>query len=124
MELKDIEILEQELAKNTEILDYTFDSLNLKPLSVAYSGNTNNGSLTTFVEFVSQDSGKKIFLKRDENCIYFKINLYEDNKLLCSYSQYYAAKNFNGYDTIKIRVDFCNAITRATSARLFVSKNG
>lgn len=122
MELSEVESKEKLLVEQTEFLESTFEIFNLKPLSVAYSGG-RNGTITVYLEFISIDGNKKIPIKRDDSDIYFKINLYENGKLLCSGYRSYDARNFTGYDTLQFRVDFCNTITRATSARIFVSRN-
>lgn len=125
MELAEIEDKENHLIGQTEFLESTFEIFNLKPLSIAYSGDLRNGSITIYLEFVSIDNSKGIPIKKGDydSDIYFKVNLYEGTQLLCSGCRSYNAKKFNGYDTIQFKIEFYNAISRATSARIFVSRN-
>ena len=122
LDINTIEILEHELAKNTEILEITASKFNIKILNIAYNASCHDGTIDVYIEFMTLD-GKAI--KKAENSIGldFKINFYKESKLLYSASCYFDndhIDNFSGYDTIYISSDYTNLIEQATSARVFV----
>ncbi len=117
------ETLENELRKNTEILESTFEQYNLKILSVAYSTSLPKGDeLTTWLEMISID-GDKIKLPKSilAHSLKIIINFYQNDRLLCSTSTTVFPEQFNGYDTEELHISFCGLITRATKARIFAT---
>ena len=122
MDIKECEVLEIELKKNTEILENTFERLNLKALSVAYSGNTRDEGLRIWIELTTID-GARIKVPRN-SCsagAEIKLNFYENDNLLCSISETVYKDLFCGYDTVEIHLTFPNILSRTTSVRLFAT---
>ena len=124
MDIKECEVLEIELKKNTEILENTFERFNLKVLSVAYSGNTRDEGLRIWIELTTID-GAKIKVPRNSYASRadIKFNFYENNSLLCSTSVSVDKDEFCGYDTVEIRLDYSNILSRASSVRVFATLN-
>ena len=110
--------LEKELVKNTDVLENIFTSYNLKFMDIAYS-SSSDGSVTTYVEFTTLDGSPTI--KCEGDCIFFKMNFYNNNKLLHSTYACYSIANFRGYDTEGITCNYNDLIEDATSARLFIT---
>lgn len=122
LDINTIEILEQELAKNTEVLEITASKFNIKILNIAYNANCRDGTIDVYIEFTTPD-GKAIRKAKDSIGLEFKINYYKESKLLYSNLCYYdndKINNFAGYDTIRISSNYTNLIEQATSARIFV----
>lgn len=120
MNEKEREILANELKKNTEILENLFEQYNLRVISIAFSGRSNDTQLDLWVE-VSAIKGTKIKLPKDDaaDVISIKVNYYENGNLLCSDYVDIDAENFGGYDTVHLCTYYTNLLNRATSARIF-----
>ncbi len=117
-----IESLLNELWKNTEILEHTLSSFNIKILNVAHSKYGGGGHIQTHIEFTTID-GNKIRKAKNSIGLAFKINFYNDSRLIyssCANLYNDDINNFSGYDTINILGCFDNLIEHATSARIFV----
>ncbi len=122
MDIKECESLETELKKNTEILENTFERLNLKVLSIAYSGNIEDTGLNLWVELVALNGSEIVLPNNCCGCyVDIKVNFYENKKLLCSDSESIFIDDFNGYDTIHIYMQYANILSRATSARIYAT---
>lgn len=125
LDAKTVENLENELAKNTEILESTTSKFNIRILNIAYSASCGNGNITTYIEFTTMD-GSTIKKPKTSTGLSFKINFYKDSRLLYSSSSYFDSDyiyNFSGYDTIHIFSNFNGLIEHSTSARIFVVAN-
>lgn len=111
---------ETELKEHTEILEYTFERLNLKVMSIAYSGDRTDSELDLWVELTAINGGK---IKTPRNVyagiVHIKVNFYENGCLLCSSEKSFDKSSFCGYDTIHIDISYDDILSRATSARLF-----
>ena len=122
LDINTIEILEHELAKNTEILEITASKFNIKILNIAYNADCQNGTIDAYIEFMTLD-GNAIRKAKNSIGLEFKINFYKESKLLYSALYYFDddyIDNFSGYDTIRISSYYTNLIEQATSARIFV----
>lgn len=122
MEINDVEALEIELRKNTEILENTFERFNLKVISIAYSGSKYGDHISLYVELATINGDKIIVPKnRESDYIKIKVNYYENGNLLCSDKEDIHKNGICGYDTIEIGTSYFNIVSRATSARLYVT---
>lgn len=120
---KTLEILGNELEKNTEILESVVSKFNIQILNIAYETSFSNGEIEAFIEFTSLDGSSKI--KNAGDCgqeIDFKINFYNGTKLIYSEEESYDTTRFSGYDTIKIFASGSQLIEKVTSARIFIVK--
>lgn len=123
MDATQIETLENELRKNTEILDSTFEQYNLKILSVAYSASLPDGDdVKTWLEMIAIE-GNKLQLPKSVmiSCLEVKINFYKNDRLLCSAATAIFPDKFNGYDTKEIHISQCGLISQATKVRIFAT---
>ena len=119
---KTLEILGNELEKNTEILESVVSKFNIQILNIAYK-TFSTGAIEAFIEFTSLDGSSKIKNAGDcEQEIDFKINFYKGTKLVHSEEESYDTTRFSGYDTIQIFASGSQLIEKATSARIFIVK--
>lgn len=120
MNTSEIEILENELKKNTEILENSFEQFNLKVLSVAYSGSKYDGDISFWIE-IAAINGTKIMRMKGYSCLEIKLNFYENDKLICSAKIQKYKDCFTGYDTLNGSAGVINLIQRATRVRIFAT---
>ena len=108
-----------ELKKNIEIMEGTFDKFGLEVLNVgvtfvdAYRGN----KIDVYCEVMSKEA---VDIYDD---IYIKVNFYKlNNELLIMGSEGIDLDDFSGYNTVKIETIGKDLFTDAVKARLYISK--
>ncbi len=107
-----------ELKKNTEIIENTFNKYNLKVLQYSYTdGGIKYDDCIFYIEISSLEDTT---LTED---VKIKLNLYDENgEIVSSKDELILAEKFEGYDTINIKINFCRALSRSKTARVFLIK--
>ncbi|WP_026661852.1 hypothetical protein [Butyrivibrio proteoclasticus] len=116
---EDFTSCENELKKNIEILDKTFDKFGLKVLNVGvkYANMVGGKGIKFYCEVMSDEN-----LSEDIN-LKIKINVYSnDGSLISMGDGTLIGKDFTGYDTFMIVVFHEMIHTEAAKARVYLTK--
>ena len=117
---KDFLSNENELKKNIDIMQMTFEKFGLDVLNVGltYQKMLGGNGIKFFVEILSNESF-------DPNqTFYIKINVYDKDGILISMgSKYFNGKSFSGFDTFDIAVFHESIWQNAVKARVYLTKS-
>ena len=119
MAKRDVKTITNNLNRNVDVLEATFEKYNCQVISYGFCGiNTSNGWMEFLVELATIDG---THLTDD---IHIKVNLYdEQNIIIYSYDVEIDQEDFSGYDTLHFYLNEDNLAFDATRARLFAVKS-
>lgn len=117
MRVKKRDVLAQQLRKNIDILDNTFEKYELEVLSVGIANVDEDGWFQVVIEILKKNS-EKLDVSLD-----IKVNCYDEDGIISSNSKILFAEDFSGYDTLVIHFQEDNLIYKTNKIRVFVTKH-
>ena len=113
----DLIALANELNKNVEILNMTFEKLNVQVLNYGFCKIENNGHMSFVIEVATLSNTEL------EDDVTIKVTLYDANNTIIDSDQgFIFVDDFLGYDTLTIHFYIDNVAFVAAKARVFATR--